>query len=175
MSTPHIGANANDFAKTVLMPGDPLRAKFIADTFLTDVKLVTSVRNIFGYTGYYKGKKVSVMASGMGMPSMGIYSYELYKYYNVETIIRIGTCGSYKEYINLFDVLIICIEKYFVNLFSWFCAFLYTCTDFRLSFCASDIPCSISCKKKHRDTHFACLCAFYWAIYAALPSQAFRS
>lgn len=106
MSTPHIGANANDFAKTVLMPGDPLRAKFIADTFLTDVKLVTSVRNIFGYTGYYKGKKVSVMASGMGMPSIGIYSYELYKYYNVETIIRIGTCGSYKEYINLFDVLI---------------------------------------------------------------------
>ena len=70
MSTPHIGANANDFAKTVLMPGDPLRAKFIADTFLTDVKLVTSVRNIFGYTGYYKGKKVSVMASGMGMPPL---------------------------------------------------------------------------------------------------------
>lgn len=106
MGTPHIGAEQGDFAKTVLMPGDPLRAKFIADTFLSDVKLVTSVRNVLGYTGYYKGKKISVMASGMGMPSIGIYSYELYTHYGVESIIRIGTCGSYKEDINLFDVLV---------------------------------------------------------------------
>lgn len=106
MGTPHINANNGDFAKTVLMPGDPLRAKFIADTFLEDVKLVQTVRNILGYTGYYKGKKVSVMASGMGMPSIGIYCHELYTCYGVETIIRIGTCGAYKDYINLFDVII---------------------------------------------------------------------
>ncbi|MCH5179956.1 MAG: purine-nucleoside phosphorylase [Erysipelotrichales bacterium] len=106
MGTPHIGAEKGDFAKTVLMAGDPLRAKFIAETFLSDVKLVNTVRNALGYTGYYKGKRVSVMASGMGMPSIGIYCYELYNFFDVETIIRIGTCGSYKENINLFDVLI---------------------------------------------------------------------
>lgn len=106
MGTPHINAEKGDFAKTVLMPGDPLRAKFIADTFLTDVKLVQTVRNILGYTGFYKGKRVSVMASGMGMPSIGIYCHELYTHYGVETIIRIGTCGSYKDHINLFDVII---------------------------------------------------------------------
>lgn len=106
MGTPHIGAEKGDFAKTVLIAGDPLRTKFIADNYLTDVKLVNTVRNAFGYTGYYKGKRVSVMASGMGMPSIGIYSYELYTYFGVETIIRIGTAGSYKEDINLFDVMI---------------------------------------------------------------------
>ncbi len=106
MATPHIGAEKGDFAKTVLMAGDPLRAKFIAQTYLTNVKLVNTVRNALGYTGYYKGKKVSVMASGMGMPSIGIYSYELYNFFDVETIIRVGTCGSYREDINLFDVLV---------------------------------------------------------------------
>ena len=106
MGTPHIGAEKGDFAKTVLMAGDPLRAKFIAETFLEDAKLVNTVRNALGYTGFYKGKRVSVMASGMGMPSIGIYCYELYNFFDVETIIRIGTCGSYKEDINLFDVLI---------------------------------------------------------------------
>ena len=104
MATPHISAAQGDFAKTVLMPGDPLRAKFIAETFLDDIKLVTSVRNVLGYTGTYKGVKVSVMASGMGMPSIGIYSYELFKFYYVENIIRIGSAGSYRDWLKVMDV-----------------------------------------------------------------------
>lgn len=106
MSTPHIHAKVGDFAKTVLMPGDPLRAKFIAETYLNDAKLVNTVRNVFAYTGTYQGKRVSVMASGMGMPSMGIYSWELYKEFGVETIIRVGTTGAYQKEIKLFDILI---------------------------------------------------------------------
>ena len=93
--TPHIKATPDDFAKTVLMPGDPLRSKFIAETFLTDAKLVNNVRGVQGYTGTYKGKRVSVMASGMGMPSIGIYSYELFNYFGVENIIRVGSAGTY--------------------------------------------------------------------------------
>jgi purine-nucleoside phosphorylase len=104
--TPHNSANANDIAKTVIMPGDPLRAKYIAEKYLTDYKLVSSVRNIYAYTGLYKGKKVTIMASGMGMPSMGIYSYELYKFYGVEEIIRIGSCGAYLKDMKLFDVIL---------------------------------------------------------------------
>ena len=104
MATPHISAAQGDFAKTVLMPGDPLRAKFIAETFLDDIKLVTSVRNVLGYTGTYKGVKVSVMASGMGMPSIGIYSYELFKFSDVENIIRIGSAGSYRDWLKVMDV-----------------------------------------------------------------------
>ena len=104
--TPHIEANLGEIAKTVLMPGDPLRAKYVADNFLTDVKLVNKVRNIFAYTGFYKGKEVTIMASGMGMPSIGIYSYELYKFYNVENIIRIGSAGAYTKDINLYDVIL---------------------------------------------------------------------
>ncbi len=104
MATPHNTAPDGAFAKTVLMPGDPLRAKFIADNFLTDVKLVTSVRNVYGFTGLYKGKPVSVMASGMGMPSIGIYSWELYSFYGVENIIRVGSAGSYTERLNVLDV-----------------------------------------------------------------------
>ncbi len=92
--TPHNSATPEDFAKTVLMPGDPLRAKFITETFLENAKLVNNVRGIGGYTGFYKGVRVSVMASGMGMPSMGIYSYELYNFYGVENIMRIGSAGS---------------------------------------------------------------------------------
>ena len=92
--TPHIAAKEGDFAKTVLMPGDPLRAKFIAETFLTDAVLVNNVRGVNGYTGYYNGKRVSVMASGMGIQSMGIYSYELFNFYDIDNIIRIGTAGS---------------------------------------------------------------------------------
>ena len=92
--TPHIAAKEGDFAKTVLMPGDPLRANFIAETFLTDAVLVNNVRGVNGYTGYYNGKRVSVMASGMGIPSMGIYSYELFNFYDIDNIIRIGTAGS---------------------------------------------------------------------------------
>ena len=88
MSTPHNEANLGDIAKTVIMPGDPLRAKYIAENFMTDTKLVNSVRGIYAYTGKYKDKEITVMASGMGMPSMGIYSYELYKFYNVENIIK---------------------------------------------------------------------------------------
>lgn len=106
MSTPHNSANKGDFARTVLMPGDPLRAKFIAENFLEDPKLVTSVRNIYGYTGTYHGKRVSVMASGMGMPSIGIYSYELFTQYDVENIIRIGSAGGYTADLKLFDVVL---------------------------------------------------------------------
>ncbi len=106
MATPHINAESGAFAPTVLMPGDPLRAKYIADNFLTDVTLVNQVRNVFGYTGFYKGKRVSVMASGMGQPSIGIYSHELYTHFGVERIIRVGTCGSYRPEIHLFDILI---------------------------------------------------------------------
>ena len=106
MSTPHNEANINDIAKTVIMPGDPLRAKYIADNFLEDAKLVNQVRGIYAYTGFYKNKRISVMASGMGMPSIGIYSYELYKFYNVENIIRIGSCGGYLPELKLFDIIL---------------------------------------------------------------------
>ena len=104
--TPHIEAQIGEIAKTVLMPGDPLRAKHVAEKYLTDVKLVNTVRNVFAYTGKYKGKEVTVMASGMGMPSIGIYSYELYNFYNVENIIRIGSAGAYSKDINLYDVVL---------------------------------------------------------------------
>ena len=106
MPTPHNEANLGDIAKTVIMPGDPLRAKYIAENFLDHYKLVNSVRGIYAYTGNYKGKEVTVMASGMGMPSMGIYSYELYKFYEVENIIRIGSCGGYKPDLKLFDIIL---------------------------------------------------------------------
>ena len=102
--TPHNSASPEDFAKTVLMPGDPLRAKFIAENFLTDAKLVNNVRGIGGYTGTYKGERVSVMASGMGMPSMGIYSYELFNFYDVENIIRIGSAGSIRMDVHVRDI-----------------------------------------------------------------------
>ena len=107
MATPHINAKDGDFAKVVLMPGDPIRAKWIAETYLHDCKQVTDVRGILGFTGYTKnGKRISVMASGMGMPSIGIYSHELFTGYGVEVIIRVGTCGTYQPHINLKDVLI---------------------------------------------------------------------
>lgn len=106
MSTPHNDANIGDYAKTVIMPGDPLRAKYIAENFLEDYKLINSVRGMYAYTGKYKGKEVSVMAHGMGMPSMGIYCYELYKFYNVENIIRIGSCGAYDKNLKLFDIIL---------------------------------------------------------------------
>lgn len=106
MGTPHIEAEKNQIAKTVLMPGDPLRAKFIADNFLENVEKFNNVRNMFGYTGTYKGNRISVMGSGMGMPSIGIYSYELYKFYDVENIVRIGSCGAYTADLNLYDVLL---------------------------------------------------------------------
>lgn len=104
MSTPHNQAEKGDIAKTVLMPGDPLRAKFIAENFLSEVHQFNEVRNMFGYTGLYNGKKVSVMGSGMGMPSIGIYSYELYTQYDVDNIIRIGSAGALSDEINVMDI-----------------------------------------------------------------------
>ena len=106
LPTPHIEANLGEIEKTVIMPGDPLRAKFIADNFLENVKCFNTVRNILGFTGTYNGKAVSVMASGMGMPSMGIYSYELFNFYNVENIIRIGTAGALHDDIKLMDLIL---------------------------------------------------------------------
>ena len=105
--TPHNEAKKEDIASTVLMPGDPLRAKYIAENFLEDIKVVNTVRNMLGYTGYYKGKRITVFASGMGMPSIGIYAYELYKFYDVKNIIRIGSCGAYSEKLNIFDTILV--------------------------------------------------------------------
>jgi purine-nucleoside phosphorylase len=106
MPTPHISAANGQIAKLVLMPGDPLRAKYIADTFLENVVCFNTVRNMFGYTGTYHGKPVSVMGSGMGMPSIGIYSYELFKFYDVDTIVRIGSAGAYTADLKLYDVVL---------------------------------------------------------------------
>ena len=107
MSTPHNTAKKGDIAKTVLMPGDPLRAKYIAEEFLKDPVLFNSVRGMLGYTGTYNGKPVSVMGSGMGMPSIGIYSFELYTEYDVDNIIRIGSSGGYDESLKLYDVMLV--------------------------------------------------------------------
>lgn len=107
MSTPHINANKGDISNVVLIAGDPLRTKWIAETYLHDVKQVNSVRGAYGYTGLTKNNiKISVMSSGMGQPSIGIYSYELFSFYDVDIIIRIGTCGIYQDNINLFDVIV---------------------------------------------------------------------
>ena len=118
--TPHISAKPGDFGKTVLMPGDPLRSKFIAETFLENPVLVNNVRGVYGYTGYYKGVKVSVMASGMGMPAIGIYSHELYNGYGVENIIRVGSAGSIQDHINLYDIVLgqgACTDSNFAHQF----------------------------------------------------------
>lgn len=106
MPTPHIESKKEDIAKVVLMPGDPLRAKMIAEKYLDNPRLVNSVRNILAYTGTYKGKEVTVFSSGMGNASIGIYSYELFKFYDVENIIRIGSCGGYKPELKLFDIIL---------------------------------------------------------------------
>ena len=107
MSTIHIDADKEDIANLVIMPGDPLRAKFIAEEYLDNYKLVNTSRNMYGYTGYYKGKRVSVIPSGMGNASMGIYSYELYNNYDVDVIIRVGTCGTYKKDVNLYETVLV--------------------------------------------------------------------
>ena len=106
MATPHNTANPGDIAETILLPGDPLRAKFIAETYLEDLVQFNSVRNMFGYTGTYKGKEISVMGGGMGMPSIGIYSYELFNFYDVDQIIRIGSAGALQDHMKLMDVVI---------------------------------------------------------------------
>ena len=116
--TPHINAAPEDFAKTVLMPGDPLRSKYIAENFLTDAKLINNVRGVQGYTGTYKGERVTVMASGMGMPSIGIYSYELYQFFGVENIMRIGSAGAMKEEIRVRDIVMgmgACTNSHFAD------------------------------------------------------------
>lgn len=106
MPTPHIGAQPGDFAETVIMPGDPLRAQLIAETWLSDARQVTSVRNMFGYTGHYKGKRLSIMAHGMGIPSASIYATELIREYGVKNIIRVGSCGALSTDVKLRDVII---------------------------------------------------------------------
>lgn len=106
MPTPHISAPDGAFAPTVLMPGDPLRAKYMADTYLADARLVTSVRNMYGYTGTYNGRPLSIMGSGMGIPSIGIYSWELFSVYGVQNIIRIGSAGTYTPNLHLMDVVL---------------------------------------------------------------------
>ncbi|WP_339022904.1 purine-nucleoside phosphorylase [Spiroplasma endosymbiont of Crioceris asparagi] len=102
--TPHIKAEKHEISKKVIMPGDPLRAKFIAEKFLKNIKQVNTIRNMFFYTGEYKGEQITIASSGMGIPSMGIYSYELYKFYDVEKIIRVGSCGTYTKDLNLYDI-----------------------------------------------------------------------
>lgn len=134
INTPHIKANKEDFAKTVLMPGDPLRAKFIAENFITDARLVNNVRNVQGYTGTYKGVPVTVMASGMGMPSIGIYSYELFNIFGVENIMRIGSAGSLNMNVNLRDIVLgmgACTDSNFGSQFHLPGAFAPT-ADFRM-------------------------------------------
>lgn len=119
--TPHINASPEDFAKTVLMPGDPLRAKFIAETYLENAKLINNVRGIQGYTGTYRGEKVSVMASGMGMPSIGIYSYELYNFFGVENIMRIGSAGAMRTDVRVRDIVFgqgACTDSTFAHQYS---------------------------------------------------------
>lgn len=119
--TPHITAKKDDFAKTVLMPGDPLRAKFIAENFLQNAQLVNNVRGVNGYTGTYKGKRVSVMASGMGIPSIGIYSYELFNFYDVENIIRVGSAGAISPELKVRDIVFgmgACTDSNYVHQFN---------------------------------------------------------
>ena len=138
--TPHNEAANGDFAKTVLMPGDPLRARYIAESFLSEAKIVNNVRGISGFTGKYKNKPVSVMASGMGMPSIGIYSYELFKFYSVDAIIRVGSAGALSEKINLRDVILAqgaCSDSNFASQFALLGIFS-PIADFSLLVCAHD-------------------------------------
>lgn len=139
--TPHIKATPEDFGKTVLMPGDPLRAKFIAENFLEDAKLVNNVRGIHGYTGYYKGKKISVMASGMGMPSIGIYSYELFNFFDVDNIIRVGSAGGMCEKVKVRDIIIAqgaCTDSNYAHTFNLPGTFA-PIADYKLLKAAADI------------------------------------
>lgn len=120
MSTAHNNANIGDIAKVVLMPGDPLRAKFLANKYLENVVEFNNVRNMLGYTGYYNGKRISIMGSGMGIPSIGIYSNELFKFYGVESIIRIGSCGSLKEEVEVLDLIMVqgaCTDSNFAAMY----------------------------------------------------------
>lgn len=123
MPTPHIEAEKKDIASIVIMPGDPLRAKHIVEEYFDDYEPINSVRNMYGYTGHYKGKRMTVFASGMGMPSIGIYAYELFNFYDVETIIRVGSCGAFKEDIKLLDVILVdtaYTKSTFAEMFSYY-------------------------------------------------------
>ncbi len=134
MSTPHICAEKGDFADTVLMPGDPYRSQLIAENFLSNPRLVNDVRGVKGYTGLYKGRKISVMASGMGMPSIGIYSYELFNFFGVEKIIRVGSAGSYREDVKLRDIVLgqaACTDSAFAGQFG-LPGYFAPIADFRL-------------------------------------------
>ncbi len=140
MATPHIKAEKGDFAKTVLMPGDPLRSEFIAKNFLSNARLVNNVRGVQGYTGEYKGIAVSVMASGMGMPSMGIYSYELFKFFDVENIIRVGSIGSMSRNVKIRDIILgmgACTNSSFASNYNLPGDFAPT-ADFSLLRCAAE-------------------------------------
>lgn len=117
--TPHIESAKEDIAEIVLMPGDPLRAKYIAETYLEEAKLINTIRNMFGYTGYYKGKRITVFASGMGIPSIGIYAYELFNFYDVKRIIRIGSAGSFNKNVNIGDI-VLATEAYSISDFDNF-------------------------------------------------------
>ncbi len=149
--TPHINAPQGAFAETVLMPGDPLRARFIAEQYLEKAELVNNVRNVQGYTGYYKGKKVSVMASGMGCPSIGIYSYELFNFYNVSNIIRIGSAGAISPKLQLKDI-VVALSAYtdsgYINSFG-FRGNAAPCCSYSLLSRAMDyakqLPCNVVC------------------------------
>ena len=139
--TPHINAKEGDFARTVLMPGDPLRSKFIAETYLEDRRLVNDVRGVQGYTGTYKGVPVSVMASGMGMPSIGIYSYELFNFYGVENILRVGSAGAISEKLKVRDIVLgqgACTNSSFGDQFG-FRGHFAPIADFGLLRCAAEI------------------------------------
>ena len=141
MPTPHNSAACGDFAKTVLMPGDPLRAQYIAETYLEDARLVNNVRGIQGYTGTYKGTPVSVMASGMGMPTIGIYSYELYNFYGVENIMRIGSVGALSEKLHLRDLILAqgaCTDSSYAAQFGC-CGTIAPIADYGLLRTAADI------------------------------------
>lgn len=151
MATPHNKAQKGDFAETVLMPGDPLRAKFIAERFLENPVLVNSVRNMYGYTGYYKGKRVSVMGSGMGMPSIGIYCYELFQFYGVEKIIRVGSCGAYSPHLKLFDVVLAqgaCTDSNFASQYQLGNGTFSALSSFELLYAAYEVA-----KKKKIPVH----------------------
>ncbi len=140
--TPHINAAPEDFAKTVLMPGDPKRSEFIAKKFLCEAKLINNVRGIQGYTGNYNGKKVSVMASGMGMPSIGIYSYELYNFFDVDNIIRVGSAGAMSEKIKLRDIVVgmgACTDSAFAGQFNLPGSFAPVCDYGLLSLAVNEL------------------------------------
>ena len=151
MSTPHNKATLGEIAKNVIMPGDPKRAKLIAEKYLENYKLVNDVRGIFAFTGKYKGKEITIMASGMGIPSMGIYSYELFKFYDVENIIRIGSCGALVPELELFDIFLAKI--------------VYTESNYALTFASEDchtVSSSIELNTKIKNTakslHYDLIC-----------------